>query len=735
MECGCHYWGQLQKRCDVKSCSRRELSVEHVQKPWNSGPGWPRLKHDANIRECPSMLEDHIYLYTEPVSQSDNEHRFSPPQERNPFTESNLQNGSDLSNEQLFWSSPESTRSSSPRRIACLFCSHKHRPIQSTSLSLGLNMFVSRVSKVSQHGRHCAFTKNLSQLIKTRKEKEICEITDCILRKGHTAKCVIKSQCECKECCRRYDMESMCQRSIKRKNSGTSLNGEIHKHSEIPFPWRHPELYPRNWVLAPVEDLYELAEQELWDQSDGLLLQIISELHALLIHVRSTICTRTVDCVRDGKHIVECKLFPSCKYEDCDLVRDHNGPHKLPTDLRSTFERLQKAMKKRCLRETDSIAQSVTRTMNRSIAEGSPVQLIPPICNRNKLSDASDPLRVDPIRYAKNAKSELNHRERQIRLFHLQPDLSSGSIKGHFGIVNLQSAPDYTALSYTWGWDNTTNMIDIEHGDPMAVKNDLWQFLKVYSQKITEPMTFWIDALCINQEDVHERNHQVGLMRQIYTHAGEVIVWLGSAADDSDLVMKYLRAQASKTLQVKSQGYNAIWSKRVGKAMSAFCERSYWRRMWIIQEILHASRLTVWCGETCCDWVSLESMYLKLMTIRDTGWFAHHPYASQVIQSTASTIIWQRAHFRTPDTPRVPLRLLIEIFRDWKCTDVRDKIFALVGLAAMENNVTPDYTLTSRQLYVAVQDALGGRDEAFSNLLSQLLGLTHKDVRSHERVL
>ena len=125
----------------------------------------------------------------------------------------------------------------------------------------------------------------------------------------------------------------------------------------------------------------------------------------------------------------------------------------------------------------------------------------------------------------------------------------------------------------------------------------------------------------------------------------------------------------------------------------------------------------------------------KLMKIRDTGWFAHHPYASQVIQSTASTIIWQRAHFRTPDTPRVPLRILIEVFRDWKCTDIRDKVFALVGLAGTENNVTPDYTLSSRQLYVAVLDALRDHDEAFSNLLSQLLGLTHKDVGSHERVL
>ena len=37
----------------------------------------------------------------------------------------------------------------------------------------------------------------------------------------------------------------------------------------------------------------------------------------------------------------------------------------------------------------------------------------------------------------------------------------------------------------------------------------------------------WLDALCINQEDLRERNHQVGLMRSIYINTDNVLLWLG----------------------------------------------------------------------------------------------------------------------------------------------------------------------------------------------------------------
>lgn len=38
---------------------------------------------------------------------------------------------------------------------------------------------------------------------------------------------------------------------------------------------------------------------------------------------------------------------------------------------------------------------------------------------------------------------------------------------------------------------------------------------------------FWVDQICINQEDIKERSHQVKLMCRIYRNAQSTIVWLG----------------------------------------------------------------------------------------------------------------------------------------------------------------------------------------------------------------
>ena len=55
----------------------------------------------------------------------------------------------------------------------------------------------------------------------------------------------------------------------------------------------------------------------------------------------------------------------------------------------------------------------------------------------------------------------------------------------------------------------------------------------------------WIDAICINQSDVLERNHQVHPMGQIYSEAQHVIAWLELARNDNDLGMSFLKQWAN----------------------------------------------------------------------------------------------------------------------------------------------------------------------------------------------
>ncbi|KAF5538624.1 HETEROKARYON incompatibility [Fusarium phyllophilum] len=94
--------------------------------------------------------------------------------------------------------------------------------------------------------------------------------------------------------------------------------------------------------------------------------------------------------------------------------------------------------------------------------------------------------------------------------------------------------------------------------------------------------------------NIHERNHQVGLMRQIYTSAAKVYVWLGKKDENCNIAMRFVAAQASKPLRPRGSGYYPLWSRQEGKALHTLFDRRYWRRMWIIQELLHASDIIVW---------------------------------------------------------------------------------------------------------------------------------------------
>lgn len=93
----------------------------------------------------------------------------------------------------------------------------------------------------------------------------------------------------------------------------------------------------------------------------------------------------------------------------------------------------------------------------------------------------------------------------------------------------------YTALSYTWGDPIATTPIFV-NGVETQVTLNLEAALR-HIRQITDSITLWVDALCINQEDLAEKNHQVEMMRDIFSGAELVIAWLGSAGEDSDLAM------------------------------------------------------------------------------------------------------------------------------------------------------------------------------------------------------
>ena len=97
----------------------------------------------------------------------------------------------------------------------------------------------------------------------------------------------------------------------------------------------------------------------------------------------------------------------------------------------------------------------------------------------------------------------------------------------------------YEALSYCWGDYKLTKTILVD-GCLFKVTENLESALRcLRDDSVTagRVRTLWVDAICINQADVPERNHQVSQMQRIYADAEEVLVWLGPASSDSGIAI------------------------------------------------------------------------------------------------------------------------------------------------------------------------------------------------------
>jgi hypothetical protein len=104
--------------------------------------------------------------------------------------------------------------------------------------------------------------------------------------------------------------------------------------------------------------------------------------------------------------------------------------------------------------------------------------------------------------------------------------------------IGADDCPQYKALSYTWGSPvyakkkcpvvSTSTIVCNDQTFPIGLNlMDALEQLRVSGYE----GYIWIDAICINQQDVDERHTQVFLMGDIYASASEVIIWLGSSSN------------------------------------------------------------------------------------------------------------------------------------------------------------------------------------------------------------
>ena len=124
-------------------------------------------------------------------------------------------------------------------------------------------------------------------------------------------------------------------------------------------------------------------------------------------------------------------------------------------------------------------------------------------------------------------------------MLHLLPNRDKHTVlKCHLREASLDVSITFEAISYTWGSSNNRVGIDWDEESVPGTRNcdQVLRRLRLPNA----PRILWIDALCINQLDIDERNQQVQIMGQIYQTAERVLIWLGPATADSDIALDFL---------------------------------------------------------------------------------------------------------------------------------------------------------------------------------------------------
>jgi hypothetical protein len=247
---------------------------------------------------------------------------------------------------------------------------------------------------------------------------------------------------------------------------------------------------------------------------------------------------------------------------------------------------------------------------------------------------------------------------REIRLAILVPGPKSAPIECRLVTIDLAFTTEYfhEALSYMWGSPSMQKEI-ILNSHPILVRENLWLALH-HLRSPTEERVIWIDAICINQGDISERNHQVGMMREIYSCATMVHVWLGAESMRSREAFTFLRRIKNNGGFIEfhldadsvQYGREAEW-----EAFSEMCNFEYWTRVWVVQEIILAERITIHCGEDSIDWDTFSAVRHQLTNASEYQYPMGIPESIvDLTQSLAGKIDVQREARRTqPETCRL----------------------------------------------------------------------------------
>jgi hypothetical protein len=293
---------------------------------------------------------------------------------------------------------------------------------------------------------------------------------------------------------------------------------------------------------------------------------------------------------------------------------------------------------------------------------------------------------------------------REIRLLVLYSCKDSLSYSCNLIHVSMNGDLDYEALSYVWGSTANQKKIII-NGQELSITANLAEALDHLWDK-DGPRKLWVDAVCINQDDIPEKNQQVKMMTTIYERARKVVVWIGVLGimtqrllcqlehlEDSDELPTNLRGWTASGARIPADPSFPLLEEDK-RLLSELAHNPWFERIWVIQEVAVAKEVIVQTKHTTISWLAFGAALEKCSSSYEM---------KNVVESVKAINTIRTARLREPYY--MDLFVLLEKFRHYLATNKSDKVFALQGLTssslAQEKvlHVIPDYSTPTVGVY------------------------------------
>ena len=200
---------------------------------------------------------------------------------------------------------------------------------------------------------------------------------------------------------------------------------------------------------------------------------------------------------------------------------------------------------------------------------------------------------------------------RELRLIKLRPGQENDRLIGRVITVDKASAPRYVALSYAWGppceegQDPPFILLD---DIPIELRPNLDSAMRAL-RRLDQDLYIWVDALCIDQHDMKERNLQKPLMANIYRLSDSVAVWLGETTSYGKVAFSFatwITRHPDLVIHVAEQQLKVLLT-----ALFAMIRNPWFQRKWVVADFVLAEEVNLHYGKDVLPWeIMAEALYV-----------------------------------------------------------------------------------------------------------------------------